>query len=78
MHEFSPPLSRLAVAFEELWEFERVGNKTHVTRFFQIHAKSVLARMLLWIISRFLKQAIARHLREMKTSEEVGRPPVLK
>jgi hypothetical protein len=66
MKEFSPPLSRLATMFEETWEFKRVEGGTHVCRSFQLHAKSRLARLLLWAISFLLKRAIARHLREMK------------
>jgi hypothetical protein len=66
MKEFSPPLSRLATGFEETWEFKRSGNETHVTRSFRLHAKSVLGRLLLWVISFFLKRAIARHLRQMR------------
>jgi hypothetical protein len=62
MQEFSPPLSRLATAFEETWEFERVGKETKVIRSFKLHAKSVLARPLLWTIAFFVKKAIARHL----------------
>jgi hypothetical protein len=67
MQEFSPPLSRLATGFEETWEFKRTDNATHVTRSFRLHAKSVLAGLLLRVISFFLKRAIARHLREMRT-----------
>ena len=72
MKEFSAPLSRLATGFEETWEFKRTGNETHITRSFRLHAKSVPARLLLWMISFFLKRAIARHLREMRTREESG------
>ena len=68
MKDFSAPLSRLATRIEETWEFERVGKETKVTRTFQMHAKSVLARPLLWMISFLLKRAIARHLREMRTN----------
>ena len=68
MKEFSPPLSRLATMFEETWEFEQVESGTHVTRSFQLHAKSRLARLLLWAISFFLKKAVARHLQEMRTA----------
>jgi hypothetical protein len=66
MKEFSAPLSRLATGFEETWEFQRVESGTHVTRSIRLHAKSVLARLPLWVISYFLKRAIERHLREMK------------
>ena len=64
--EFSPPLSRLATTFEEIWDFERMDGRTKVIRSFRLHAKSRLARCLLWMMSFLLKRAIARHLREMK------------
>lgn len=64
--EFSPPLSRLATTFEEIWDFEREEGQTKVSRSFRLHAKSRLARCLLWMMSFLLKRAIARHLREMK------------
>src|ERR1700730_16095012 len=67
MKEFSAPLSRLATGFEETWEFKRTGNETYITRSFRLYAKSVLARLLLWVISFFLKWAIVRQLREMRT-----------
>jgi hypothetical protein len=78
MKEFSPPLSRLATGFEETWEFQGTGNETHVTRSFRLHAKSVLARFLLWVISFFLKRAIVRHLREMQHSGVVGHSKVIR
>jgi hypothetical protein len=65
MQDFSAPLSRLATHFEETWEFQSVGDKTQVTRLFQMHAKSALTRPFLWVISLFLKRAIARNLRQM-------------
>jgi hypothetical protein len=77
MKDFSAPLSRLATSIEETWDFESFGNETKVTRSFQMHAKSVLVRPLLWIITFLLKRAIARHLREMRTSGEVGRSTVI-
>ncbi len=49
-----------------------------LTRSFRLHPKSVLAWLPLWMISFFLKGAIVRHLREMKTIEEVGRSTVSK
>jgi hypothetical protein len=75
MKEFSAPLSRLATGFEETWEFKRTGDETHINRSFRLHPKSLLARLLLWVISFFLKRAIARHLREMRTKGEVVVPP---
>ena len=66
MHDFSIPLSCLASEFVETWEFQSVGNHTRVTRAFQLHAKSILAWPVLWMISFFLQRAIARQLRHMK------------
>jgi hypothetical protein len=66
MKDFSPPLSRLAAAFEETWEFERLGDGTRVTRSFALHPRTALARPALWLISLLLKRAIARHLRQMR------------
>ncbi len=63
---FSKPLSRLATAFVETWDFERLGNETRVTRSFELHAKSMMTRPVLWFISFFLQRAIARHLTEIK------------
>jgi Polyketide cyclase / dehydrase and lipid transport len=65
MEQFSPPLSRLATEFLESWAFRRLGGATRVTRSFELHPKSPVARPVLWLISLLLKRAIARHLREM-------------
>jgi Polyketide cyclase / dehydrase and lipid transport len=65
MTGFSPPLSRLATRFEEVWAFVRLGGSTRVVRSFKLHPKFFLARPLLWGISLLLKRAIARHLREL-------------
>lgn len=67
MGSFSKPLSRLATSFVETWECERVGNVTKVARSFELNAKSMLTNPLLWFISLFLKRAIARHLRDIKS-----------
>ena len=66
MGDFSAPLSRLATAFVETWEFQREDNGLKVTRSFEMNAKSILTKPILWFISFFLKRAIARHLIELK------------
>ncbi|MEJ7593704.1 MAG: SRPBCC family protein [Planctomycetaceae bacterium] len=70
MHEFSPPVSRLAKGFDETWEFRITGNGTKVVRSFELHPKSMLARPLLWLISLILKRAIARHFTSMQQQVE--------
>jgi hypothetical protein len=65
MQDFSAPLSRLAIRFEETWWFNRTDQTTRVTRCFEMHARSAVARPLLWLISVLFKRAIARSLRQM-------------
>jgi hypothetical protein len=72
MHDFSPPLARVASHFDEIWEFQRMDGETRVTRTFQLHAKSVITWLPLRVIALFLKRAIARHLNEMKQSAVAG------
>jgi len=66
MEQFSPPLSRLATHFVETWAFERIDAQTRAIRSFEWHAKSAIAKPILWLISILLKRAIARHLRQMR------------
>ena len=66
MDEFSAPLCRLATHFTETWEFQREADETDVTRSFELNAKSMATKPILWLISFFLKKAIIRHLREMR------------
>ena len=68
MKDFSAPLSRLATQIEETWDFDRVGDETKVTRSFEMNAKSLLAWLVLWMISFMLQKAIARNLREMRSN----------
>ena len=69
MSEFSPPVSRLATAFDETWRFEPDGDRTHIVRSIEMHPKSALTRPLLWLISLLLKWAIARHLEQMRQED---------
>jgi hypothetical protein len=66
MHNFSLPVSRVALQFHETWEFEPSAGQTRVTRSFELYPRSNWARPMLWIISLFLRHAIRRNLREMK------------
>lgn len=65
MGEFSPPLSHLATSFDETWELNPSGTQTQVTRSFRLNAKSWAAKPALWLISRLLKRAVARHLQQL-------------
>ena len=68
MTDFSPPLSRLAIRFEEEWVYERAGDDTHVARTFRLYSKSLMTRPVLWLISFLLWRAVARHLRQIKAA----------
>lgn len=65
MKEFSPPLSRLADRIVETWDVEASGDTTRVCRSFAMFPKRWWATPVLWILSFFLKAAVARHLRQV-------------
>src|SRR5690606_28674784 len=58
MRQFSPPLSRLATAFDETWQFERDGDRTRVVRSFEMRPRSALTKPLLALIALLLKRAV--------------------
>ena len=66
--EFSPPVSRLATSFDEIWAFEPAADGTRVTRAFRLHAKSMFTRPMLWAISFLLKRTIDHSLKQMRTA----------
>jgi len=68
MTEFSLPLARLATDFDEIWQFEPMGETTRVTRLFRLHATSAFTRPALWAMSFLLKRAIARSLQQMRAA----------
>lgn len=70
LHDFSPPLNRLATHFLEEWNFETQGDATHVRRTLALFPKQAVTRPALWLISRFLRQAITRQLRQMTQEAE--------
>ncbi|MCB9232371.1 MAG: hypothetical protein H6581_11950 [Bacteroidia bacterium] len=59
---FSPPLSRISSHFLEEWHFSREGENTLVKRTFQMFPLRPFTRPFLWIISRFFRRAIERHM----------------
>ena len=60
--EFSAPLSSLADHFLEEWTFAPDENGTLATRSFKLYPTSAITQPFLWIISKFLKGAIEKHL----------------
>lgn len=72
MQDFSAPLASLAEGFEETWTFEPADAGTRVVRSFQLHPKSIWAKIPLKLIARFLRKAIARHLRQMKKEAQAS------
>lgn len=65
LHEFTPPLSRLATHFTEEWTFRPEGDATLVAREIQMFPSRSLTRPVVWLISLLFKRAIARHLARM-------------
>lgn len=67
MNEFTPPLSKMATHFLEIWNFQLLEQGTRVTRRFELYPKTLLSSWSLWMISFLLKQAIKRHLQQLKS-----------
>lgn len=65
LHDFTPPLSRLATHFIETWTFEEGETGTLVTRSFQFFPQAAWTRPLLWGISLLFRRAVGRQLEEM-------------
>jgi hypothetical protein len=65
LHDFTPPLSRLATHFTETWGFHSEQHGTLVTRVFHLYPRRPATRPALWLIARLLQRAVARQLREM-------------
>ncbi len=65
MQEFSPPLSKLATHIDETWGFDSLENGTHVKRRFLMHARNAVTIPILWLISKFLKRAVDKHLKQL-------------
>ena len=72
MRDFTPPLSRLATGFVETWDFTHTGGMTNVVRSFELHPQNALTRPLLWLISVFLKKAVAHHLGQIRANEQTA------
>ena len=66
MSGFSPPLSRLATHFVETWTLRQNGDATNVERSFELYPSSRWTKAALWLISRILKRAVDRSLRQMQ------------
>lgn len=69
LHEFTPPLSRLASHFTEEWLFFPQEDRTEVHRRFEMFPRGPAARPLLWLISRLFRRAIERQLKSLQTSK---------
>lgn len=69
MNEFTPPLSKMATHFLEIWNFLPADQGTEVTRRFELYPKTTMTSWSLWMISFLLKQAIKRHLQQLKSGK---------
>lgn len=76
LHGFSAPLSRLATAFDETWEFAKLDEAdgrnaaapaaTRVTRRFEMHPAAWWAWPTVWGISLLMRRAVRQHLQQMR------------
>ena len=74
LHNFSPPLSKLATHFDEKWSLHRADSATRVTRRFEMYPTHALFRPAVWAISRLMRGAVAH---QMRTMTEESRQDIL-
>lgn len=72
LHEFTPPLNRLASHFLETWTFTATPTGTQVSRQMELFAKNGFTRPILWLISNMLKRAIDAHLTQLAQAHEAS------
>lgn len=65
---FTPPLAQLASKFVERWRFAQAGGATLARREFELHPRSPLAYVPLWVISKWMKRGLAQHLQAIAAS----------
>jgi hypothetical protein len=74
LSHFSRPLEQWATHFEERWEFfphhASQQEQTRVVRTMELHVRSAAARIPLRMIAWLLKQALTRHLRQMRGARQ--------
>lgn len=74
MDGFTPPLSRIASHFEERWAFAADGDRTRVSRSFELRPKSWIGHIPLRLAAFFLKRAVRAHLKDM--DDPNGKPSI--
>lgn len=65
--EFDSPLKKLATHFIEVWEFRKSADGTEVTRSMTMYPKGIAGRIMLIPISKLMKKALEKQLRQMST-----------
>jgi hypothetical protein len=63
--EFSKPLADFATHIVETFRFSRQGNITNLERSFQLFPKNFAGKILLSVISIFLRQAVKKHMEKL-------------
>lgn len=63
--EFTSPLRNLATHFIECWDFSGIHPQYQIVRKFELYPKSNWTVPPLWMISRILKVAVAKHTEQL-------------
>lgn len=64
---FESPLKHLATHFLEVWAFRETTDGTEVTRSMTMYPKGIAGRIMLIPISKLMKKALEKQLRQMST-----------
>jgi hypothetical protein len=70
MSYFTFPVKNIATHFIERWDFANTNSGYRINRTFELYPKNAFASLPLWLISRLLKQAVARHTHQIANPKQ--------
>ncbi len=76
LHNFSPPLKKLATHFDEEWVFQEKGRTTLITRRFEMYPARRFFRPAVWLISRMMRGAVKHQMKQMREDSLACSMPV--
>lgn len=69
MDSFTSPLNKIASHFMERWHVQSRGGKYYIERSFELYPKNMFGKIVLRIVSLFLRRAIENHTKDFATAE---------
>lgn len=70
MSDFTSPIKNIATHFIERWDFVDTTSGYRINRTLELYQKNAFASLPLWLISRLLKKAVARHTHQIANPKQ--------